>query len=153
MLAHFPLAGHFLTAGERKHSYSRWIICVFKLHSTQGFNDYYNAYCRMGFHYSVSYKRGGRVFSYLPLDATFIEASTNSVNTSSTNTITELRNKSHWKSRRNITVNSCVNKDYLLVVLKTFKQAFWWNIESFNSNGINRTYKKLEKSKTLTRKR
>ena len=71
----------------------------------------------MGLHYSVSYKRSGRVFSDLPMDAAFVEASTDPVDTS-TDTITDLRNKSYWRSRRHITVNSCLNKDCLLVVLK-----------------------------------
>lgn len=117
MLTRIPLAGHFYTAGERNHIQSESIICVLKFHTTQGFYDNYNAHRRVGFYCCISDERHDCLFSFVPVDATFIQANTEPADTGEKSD-TELRNESHRKTRCNITVNSCVSKNCLLAVLK-----------------------------------
>ena len=108
MLARIPLPGRVYTAGERNRTQSQSIICVLKFHTTQGFYDNYNAYRRVGFYCCISDERHDCLFSFVPVDATFIQANTEPVDTREKS---ELRNESHRKTRCNITVNSCVSKD------------------------------------------
>lgn len=101
------------------------IICVFKLDTTQGFHDH-NASCHSGVYHCISCKRYDRIYCALSVDAVFIKANTDSVNTSE-NKITNVRNESGWSDRRYIAVDGCVSCLHIDELPSFCESEFPWN--------------------------